>query len=241
MSVPRKVKAVVAQFKKYQDDITFFRVKPEFPCKFKPGQFLHLALDKYDPSFNWPESRVFSIASAPGKDYIDILVSPKGRFTKRMVNELSVGSEIWIKIPYGIFNFKASVDKPVGMIAGGTGISPFISYLEYLLEGEAVSPSVKLYYGVRSSDLIIFGHILKECRQKIKNFDYTIYCEQAINKKGIELQYGILPVVEIVKETSAILETVFYLSGPSGMIKAFERELLNCNISSDRILFDKWE
>ena len=32
---------------------------------FKPGQFLHLALDAFEPGGFWPESRVFSIASAP--------------------------------------------------------------------------------------------------------------------------------------------------------------------------------
>ena len=33
---------------------------------FKPGQFLHLAIDPYDGAGFWPESRVFSIASSPG-------------------------------------------------------------------------------------------------------------------------------------------------------------------------------
>jgi NAD(P)H-flavin reductase len=77
MSVPRKVLAVVTSLKKYRDNITMYRFKPEFRIKFKPGQFLHLALDDYDPSYNWPESRVFSMANAPGKDFIDILVSLK--------------------------------------------------------------------------------------------------------------------------------------------------------------------
>jgi len=33
--------------------------------RFKPGQFLHLALDTYEPGGFWPESRVFSIATSP--------------------------------------------------------------------------------------------------------------------------------------------------------------------------------
>jgi len=241
MSAPRKVRAVITNLKKYRDDITLFRFKPEFHCRFKPGQFLHLALDGYDPSFNWPESRVFSIANAPGRDYIDILVSPKGLFTKRMISEMSVGSKIWLKLPYGTFSFDASVDKNIILIAGGTGISPFISFLEYLLEGKVTYPGVTLYYGVRNSDLIIYENILEECRQKIRNFNYWIYCEQDLNEGDLILNHGILPVSEIIQQTSVIPESIYYLSGPEGMIKAFEKELFDKGISSGRIFYDKWE
>ena len=35
------------------------------PFKYLSGQFLHLALDEYDPSSGWPESRCFSMQSSP--------------------------------------------------------------------------------------------------------------------------------------------------------------------------------
>ena len=146
MSVPRKVKAVVIDLIRYRDNITLYRFKPEFGVKFKPGQFLHLALDEYDPSYNWPESRVFSIANAPGKEFIDILISPKGSFTNRIINEISVGRQVWLKLPFGTFNFHDSSGKDVILIAGGTGISPFISFLEYLIEGKNGYRSINLFF-----------------------------------------------------------------------------------------------
>ena len=43
-------------------------LRPERPVpRFRAGQFLHLALDPYDPTGFWPESRVFSIASPPAQ------------------------------------------------------------------------------------------------------------------------------------------------------------------------------
>ena len=49
-------------------------LRPERPApRFRAGQFLHLALDPYDPSRFWPESRVFSIASSPSQR--DLLAS----------------------------------------------------------------------------------------------------------------------------------------------------------------------
>ena len=40
--------------------------------KYNPGQFLHLALDEYDPARPWPESRCFSMQSSPDRETIKI-------------------------------------------------------------------------------------------------------------------------------------------------------------------------
>lgn len=241
MSVPRKVLAVVTGLKKYRDNITMYRFKTEFRIKFKPGQFLHLALDDYDPSYNWPESRVFSMANAPGKDFIDILVSPKGNFTNRMINEISVGEKVWLKLPYGTFNFRGSTGKDVILIAGGTGISPFISFLEDLTESRVEYRSINLFYGVREQDLIIFEDSLETYRQKTKNFKYRLFCENIKNEMTLSLENGMLPVRELADQTIMYTDPVYYLSGPKTMIESFEKELKDKAIPPDRIFYDKWE
>ena len=241
MSAPRKVKAVVTYLKKYRDNVTLYRLKPEFLVKFKPGQFLHLALDDYDPSYNWPESRVFSMVNAPGKEFIDILVSPKGSFTRRMIDELSVGKQVWLKLPYGTFNFRGFSGKDVILIAGGTGISPFISFLEDLMESNDEYRSINLFYGVRERDLIIFEKNLEKYQQRIKNFKYKIFCENINNESDLLLEPGILPVRELVSHTISYTDPVYYLSGPKLMIESFEKELKYQGVNSEKIFFDKWE
>src|SRR5450759_4335692 len=72
------------------------------PFKYDPGQFLHLALDPdYDGSGQWPESRCFSMQSNPKEENIKLTYAVKGKFTKQMVEQLKVGSEVWLKLPYG--------------------------------------------------------------------------------------------------------------------------------------------
>ena len=204
MSAPRKVKAVVTHLKEYKDGVTFYQLKPEFRCRFKPGQFIHLALDNYDPSYNWPESRAFSIANAPGSEDIHILVSPKGEFTNRMTNEISVGREVWIKLPYGVFNFRESSGKDVVLIAGGTGISPFISFLEDSLTNNLNYKSISLFYGVREPELLIFEERIREFEIQIKEFSYRLFCERINGNISMTLEQGILPVKEIVNQTCRI-------------------------------------
>lgn len=241
MSVPRKVKAVVIDLKRYRDNITLYRLNPELKVKFKPGQFLHLALDDYDPSYNWPESRVFSMANAPGKEFLDVLVSPKGNFTKRMINEISVNKQVWLKLPYGTFNFRGSTGKDVILIAGGTGISPFISFLEDLMESSDEYRSINLFYGVREQGLIIYEESLEKYQQRIKNFKYRLFCENINNETALSLEHGMLPVRELVDQTIIYIDPVYYLSGPKPMIESFEKELKDKSIPPDRIFYDKWE
>ncbi len=241
MSSPRKVKAVVSDLKKYRDNVTLYRFKPEFQVKFKPGQFLHLALDDYDSSYNWPESRVFSIANAPGKEFIDILISPKGGFTNRMINEISVGKQVWLKLPYGTFNFRESNAKDVVLIAGGTGVTPFISFLDDLLDNRGFYRSINLFYGAREPELIIFGENIEIYKQSISDFNYSIYCENLKSYSDITVKSGILPVKEIVATTILFKDPVYYLSGPKLMIKSFEKELKDQGVNSEKIFFDKWE
>ena len=117
--------------------------------KFKQGQFLHLALDPYDPTKAWPDSRCFSIQSPPEESFIKITFSKKGKYTERMSRELSQGKEVTLKLPFGDLFQKPHEKENCVFIAGGTGITPFLSlfndysFVDY--------KNVNLYFGVRNS------------------------------------------------------------------------------------------
>ena len=78
-----RLKAIVTEVNPYGTGVYQIRMRPEsrIPC-FKAGQFLHLTLDGFDPSSGfWPESRVFSIASGPDEECLQIV--PPDRLEKR--------------------------------------------------------------------------------------------------------------------------------------------------------------
>jgi ferredoxin-NADP reductase len=96
--------------------------------RFLPGQFLHLAMDEYNPGDFWPESRVFSIASTPAeRDLLHITYAVNGQFTTRMESELHPGAEVWVKLPYG--EFIVGTGTSVCLLAGGTGVTAFTAFL----------------------------------------------------------------------------------------------------------------
>ena len=93
MGNPLKMKCKVTHISKSGDGVYSIELGPEGRLpRFKPGQFLHLSVDDYDPAGGfWPESRVFSIASRYGSSALRIVYSVKGKYTRLMEERLREG------------------------------------------------------------------------------------------------------------------------------------------------------
>lgn len=195
--------------------------------KYNPGQFLHIAFDEdYDGIGQWPESRCFSMQSNPDEKIIRITYAVKGDFTKQMEKELKVGSEVWLKLPYGdLFTQQHNKENTV-FIAGGTGITPFLSLFTHVSFNEYISP--KIYLGFRSNEFNIYKSELDRSRNSSKFMKF--YYED---------KYGIIDIKQIFSENS--VDSNYFISGPPLMIKSFKQKLIDKNVPKENILTDDWE
>jgi len=248
MSNPIKLKAHVLSVKSFGPDTYSVKFKPEVaPPRFKAGQFLHLTIDEYDPAGGfWPESRVFSIASAPGMSELEIVYSVKGRYTRRMAEYLSPGREVWLKLPYGNFIIDASIapGQDVVIIAGGTGISPFLPYFHALAANKQKARTVRLYYGIRQNAMLLAGDLIEEC-VRAALLEVSLFVEN--EKPALRLpsfirqESGRLDINQIHAESSDLNNPAFFISGPPAMITAFKDGLARAGISPENIKIDEWE
>ena len=233
--VPATVKKIQAFGKGvYQVDFDL----PSRYTRFAPGQFLHLALDEFDPTLGfWPESRVFSIASEPRHDTATVVYSVKGRFTLRMEAELSVGRRVWLKLPYGSFTIDPNVEGPIVLIAGGTGVAP---YWPFLLADDARSVPVYLYYGIRELGHLLFADLLDRLGSR-PWFHLRLFVEGGV-KGRFAFEKGRLSINAVADELGNRLALAdLYLSGPPVMITTFKQDLLVRGVSAHRIHIDEWE
>jgi NAD(P)H-flavin reductase len=227
MANPGKFISVVKEIFSYGDGIyrVIFELKNGM-AKFKPGQFLHLTLDEYDPSNGyWPESRVFSIASLPNSKEIEIVYSIKGKYTKRMSEELKEGKEVWLKFPYGDFIIDKYVDsaKKIFLVAGGTGVSPFIPFLKKYINGFNVP--IVIYYGIRNDNFYLYKELMETIKDKVE----------------VNVISGIMDINKISKEIVSSRDSKCFISGPPLMIKLFKESLLLNGMGKENIIIDEWE
>jgi ferredoxin-NADP reductase len=245
MAVAQKMRCRVERIVHNGERVYTVDLKPErLLPRFRPGQFLHLALDDYDPSGFWPESRVFSMASPPGeRDRLRIAYSVKGRFTTRMESELQEGRSVWIKLPYGEFFIGGSQD--VVLFAGGTGITAFTAYLDSLRPD--MEHSITLFYGARYPHLLIYQDTIERCACEIPKFQVSYFIEadaggqRSQQDRATPHRQGRLSASAVWPELPNPPESVFYLSGPPSMLKALSRELRDLGIGEERIKIDAWE
>ena len=240
MAIARKICAEVSSVIKHSNEVCTLILRPLEPLpKFHPGQFLHLSLDPYDPTKQWPESRVFSIASSPLRSgSIRITLAVKGRFTRKMFDEIRYGTFVFLKLPYGDLSFEPNGRDKV-LIAGGTGITPFVSFLEYILDVGVRAP-VMLFYGVRSRDLVIYHELLEECSRKLELFSKLVFVEN-VPESDPEYQRGKLDIMTILSRVRDARSSDFYLSGPPLMIKSFQANLMAKSVTRGQIHADQWE
>lgn len=196
--------------------------------KYNPGQFLHLALDEYDPAGPWPESRCFSMQSSPDEELIKITFAAKGKFTERMALELAAGKVIHVKLPYGdLFQGEQEGKKSV-FVAGGTGITPFLSL--FTSRAFAAYPEPRLYLGVRDLSHHLYAADLEKARTVNPSFGFTLLNEE---------KEGRLDIRNILKENGPA--AVYFISGPPVMIKNFKNSLAADGVPAENIRTDDWE
>ncbi len=244
MANPQRIKTVVKEVIPFGDDVykVDFLSEKKF-SRFKPGQFLHLTLESFDPATGfWPESRVFSIAGcSDDRKEISIVYSVKGIYTRKMKELLHPGVEVWLKAPYGDFiipNYIKPGETAV-LIAGGTGISPFIPFLKTVSN----DVNVKLNYGLRNIDLVIFDYDLNEAL-KNNRFNLDLYLESKSDNIPLEgnfsVKSGKLAITEILQNGIDISNSKFFISGPPAMIELFKKQLIDSSVPEDRIVIDEW-
>jgi NAD(P)H-flavin reductase len=248
MPNPVRIRAKVAAIESFGDGVYRVHFTPKTVApRFKPGQFLHLTVEDYDPAGGfWPESRVFSIASSPCTVLIDIIYSVKGRYTRRMEEQLAVGADVWLKLPYGEFIVENSVlpRQDVVLVAGGTGISPFLPYLEKLVASSVRERTVRLYFGVRASRLILAAELLDAC-VAAGLLDVQVFVEnedpEGVTARNVRLAGGRLNVQRVAEESFDLQRPVFFLSGPPDMIITFKDGLRSAGIAEEMVKIDEWD
>jgi len=201
---------------------------------FQAGQYLEwtLGLDHAD---NRGNRRYFTLASAPTEETVRLGVKfyPQSSAFKRELITMKPGSRIHAAQLAGNFTLPASPETKLAFLAGGIGITPFRSMLQYLLDRKEARPIVILY-GNESQEDIAYRDVLGAARQQL-----GIKTIHAVARGGGRGQYtGYIDERLIRLAIPDYLERTFYISGPQAMVKALRQKLRTLGVRRSRIKVD---
>ncbi|MGY1634178.1 ferredoxin reductase [Geodermatophilus sp. SYSU D01186] len=133
-----------------------------------PGQHIDLRLTAED---GYTAQRSYSVASAPEDPRLHLLVErlPDGEVSRYLTDELRLGDLVELRGPIGgYFVWSAGLDRggqaddaqrPVQLVAGGVGVSPFLAMLDHHRRTGSSTP-VRLLYSARTRDDLLGQDVL---------------------------------------------------------------------------------
>jgi ferredoxin-NADP reductase len=185
---------------------------------FKAGQFVTLDLPIADkPNKRW---RSYSIASWPdGTNIFELVIVllEGGLGTNYLFNQVSVGSELILRGPQGVFVLPEPIDRDLFFICTGTGIAPFRSMTHYILDNNVPHQNIYLIFGCRLLCDGLYNKEMKELETKVESFNYIPTYSRESGDNGIRKGYVHAIYEEIVKAKPGN-PAYFYLCGWKNMI-----------------------
>lgn len=186
--------------------------------------------------------RAYSICSSPKQDGITIGVKKVngGGFSDYAHSKLAVGDTLEIMPPEGRFTFKpSSAIYNVAAFAAGSGITPIMSIVKTVLDGNENSKFV-LVYGNKSYEETMFYTDLAKLQLDYTNRFFVYFTNsQAKEKDSLFGRIDTSTINYAIKNKHKdITFDAFYLCGPEQMIHKVTDTLKENNIAEDKIHFE---
>ncbi len=194
---------------------------------FKPGQFAFVEIQGKE----WSEPHPFTISSAPGEDRLRFTVKVSGDWTRKVREELKPGGEVIVRGPYGRFDASKVSNKKQVWIAGGIGLTPFLSKIRSMEAGD--DRQIQFVYAARNEKEAIFLDELKARAKELGNI--TLY--------PLFSDIGEFARVDIAKERlpDALDAFEYFICGPKPMVDGLMKDLKKEGVQRSQIHTEAFE
>ena len=176
-------------------------------------------------------TRAYSISSKPkdaleGKYMLTIKRVDGGLMSNYILDTWDVGTEVTVSAPEGHFEYQPLRDaKTVICLAGGSGITPFVSMAGAILDGDEDFNMV-LLYGSRNKENILFYDELLEIASKTEKVKViNVLSDKDTDVSGDGFEAGFI-TAELIKKYAPENEPYsVFVCGPAAMYNALDKEL----------------
>ena len=203
---------------------------------FHSGQFVTLRLAI--PGQDRPVVRCYTISSPPNDGYYRITVKrdPGGTASGFLNESVAEGDVLDLQAPRGDFHIDPSLRRPIVLIAGGIGITPFLSMTAELSSADP-RRSVHLFHVVRDGR----DHCMKdELRRLEKRFPglrvYSCYSRPTRNDRpGRDFDFRGRLSIDTLRKALPSSDGEYFLCGSTPMVQSAVKTLKSWNVPDQRI------
>jgi len=217
------IKVKILEIKEVAEFMKSFVFEKPKDFGYKAGQHGYIELS--------PDSgKPFSLVSSPHEEVLEFatIIRDESEW-KQELNKKQVGDELILSGPYGNFQYEDE-EKGIGFVAGGIGITPFMSILRYLTDKQ-MDTKVTLLYSARTLKSCPFKDELDSLAEKNKNIKivYTITDDDSYegNKGRIDKEF--------IEKNVDNVNKVWYIAGPPKMVVGMNSILKEFGVSKIKL------
>jgi len=229
------------------EEITSFYLYPEDGKEValhKPGQYLSIRVFVKELGIYQP--RQYSISSVPNNTYYRISVKKEvgqggtkedGIVSNYLHTSLGEGDVLEVTPPAGEFVLNSERNRPIVLISGGVGQTPFMSMLEYLA-AEKDKREVKWIHGCRSKKVYAFKKEVSDLNKKLDWLEHIVFyddcsdAEENVKKGRVELSE--------VKETILLPGADYYICGPKLFLEKAIKDLAALGVDKEHVFYEEF-
>lgn len=205
---------------------------------FEPGQYAKITLLEPIHNDELGNSRLFSIASSPKKDYVMFTTRALDSAFNKNILEMPIGAKAEIDSFGGNTVLHKDTSVPAVFLIGGIGITPVRCMVEYIVT-EKLPYKAYLFYSNPDAESMAYFDEFENWAKEYNGFKFLPFIDDRKNKNW-KYEYGYISKDAILKNVPDITKPVYYIVGPLAMVEAMEKILLELNVNPGNIKLEKF-
>ncbi|HNU61565.1 MAG TPA: ferric reductase-like transmembrane domain-containing protein [Methanofastidiosum sp.] len=195
---------------------------------FNPGQFIFVKFLNLEKSF---EIFPFSISSSTNDELIRISAKRSGDFTSYLLPKVNVGDKVYLYGPYGKFGERSLFEKKdMIWIAGGIGVTPFISMLKY--EDLPKDNKIDFLWSCKDEANAIYDKEIKEIIKNKNNIRYKIWASNDLGRLSAQ------DIAQLVGAKEKMTNKLIFICGPNEMMMELADQFIKLGVKPRNIVFE---
>lgn len=216
-------------------DTTAFHFSKPTGFSFEPGLAIDLTLPGPASTDVHDVRHEFSIVSAPAEPRLTIATRMRPSRFKRALDALPIGATVRIAGPFGAFAWHSDHGRPLVLVAGGIGITPFMSVLRHWRREAARQPISLVYSNRRPEDAAFLDELMELARG---HSDFSLLATMTQMESSVRRWSGDTTRINetlLKKAAGGLQAPMHYLAGPPGMVEAVRRMLTLAAVGDEHI------
>jgi CDP-4-dehydro-6-deoxyglucose reductase len=219
------------------DDVIIMSLQLPAPerMQYKAGQYIEFLLKD-------GKRRSYSMANAPHTDEnisLHIRHMPGGLFTDQVFSTLKERDILRFEGPLGTFFLREESDKPIVLLASGTGFAPIKALVEHAVHLKLTRP-ITLYWGGRRPQDLYMHALCEEWAKSLSDFSYVPVISDALPEDNWQGRTGFVHQA-VIQDFPDLAAYQVYACGVPVMVEAARHDFVkSCQLPEEEFFADSF-